>query len=74
MTYMPQPQSSRSLKSARAFVATSFGFGPVSKAVSIALEMKVQAPDFETHYFGSGIGYDYAQKSNAFESVNKCRC
>jgi hypothetical protein len=50
-------------------VATSFGFGPVSKAVSIALEMKIQAPDFETHYFGAGIGYDYAEKSNAFDSL-----
>ena len=69
MTYMSQPQLSHSLKNAVAFVSTSFGFGPVSKAVSIAMEMKVQAPGFETHYFGAGIGYDYAQKSNAFDSL-----
>jgi hypothetical protein len=50
-------------------VATSFGFGPVSKAVSIALEIKAQAPELETHYFGSGISYDYAQKSKAFDTL-----
>jgi hypothetical protein len=57
------------LKNVCAFIATSFGFGPVSKAVSIAREMKAQAPDLETHYFGSGISYDYAQKSEAFDSI-----
>lgn len=52
-----------------AFVATSFGFGPVSKAVSIASELKTQAPDVERHYFGAGIGYEYAQKSGAFDAL-----
>lgn len=66
---MLQTRSPHSLKNACAFVATSFGFGPVSKAVSIAWEMKAQAPDLETHYFGAGIGYDYAQKSEAFDSL-----
>lgn len=66
---MLQTRPSHSLKNACAFVATSFGFGPVSKAVSIAWEMKAQAPDLETHYFGAGIGYDYAQKSEAFNSL-----
>jgi hypothetical protein len=66
---MLQTRPADSLKNACAFVAPSFGFGPVSKAVSIAWEMKAQAPDLETHYFGSGIGYDYAQKSEAFDSL-----
>ncbi|HEV7744527.1 MAG TPA: hypothetical protein VGO56_06000 [Pyrinomonadaceae bacterium] len=71
MTPLLQPRPTRSLKHSCAFVATSFGFGPVSKAVSIASEMKAQAPDLETHYFGAGIGYDYAQKSAAFDSLVK---
>ena len=66
---MQQTPQSSSLKNACAFVATSFGFGPVSKAVSIAVEMKAQAPHLETHYFGAGISYDYAQKSEAFHSL-----
>ncbi|HEV7476034.1 MAG TPA: hypothetical protein VGN90_18400, partial [Pyrinomonadaceae bacterium] len=37
--------------------------------MSIALEMKAQAPHLETHYFGAGIGYDYAKKSKAFDSL-----
>src|ERR1043166_2074663 len=50
-----------------AFVATSFGFGPVSKAASIALELKHQAPQMERHFFGAGISFDYARKSGAFD-------
>jgi hypothetical protein len=50
-----------------AFVATSFGFGPVSKAVSIALELKCQAPHIDSHFFGAGISLDYARKSGAFD-------
>jgi hypothetical protein len=49
-----------------AFVATSFGFGPVSKAVSIALELKRQAPQLERRFLGAGISFDYARKSGAF--------
>jgi hypothetical protein len=58
---------SHSPNHACAFIATSFGFGPVSKAVSIACELKSQAPHLEAHYFGAGIGYEYAQKSEAFD-------
>lgn len=59
------------MKPAFAFVATSFGFGPTSKAASIASELKAQAPDLEAHFFGAGVGYDYAQKSAAFDSLVK---
>lgn len=52
-----------------AFVATSFSFGPVSKAVSIAQELKAQAPQLATHYFGAGIDFDYAKKSDAFDHL-----
>lgn len=64
---MLQTRPPHSLKNACAFVATSFGFGPVSKAASIAREIKAQAPDLDTHYFGAGISYEYAQKSEAFD-------
>lgn len=64
-----QTPPSTSRRNACAFVATSFGFGPVSKAVSIAKEMKAQTPDLETHYFGAGIAYEYAQKSEAFDCL-----
>lgn len=66
---MLQTSPSGSLENACAVVASSFGFGPVSKAVSIACEIKAQAPHLETHYFGAGIAFDYAQKSEAFDSV-----
>lgn len=52
-----------------AFVSTSFGFGPISKAVSVARELKVQAPNSIIHYFGAGIDYDFAQKSGVFEKI-----
>jgi hypothetical protein len=50
-----------------AFVATSFGFGPVSKAASIAVELRNQVPQMERHFFGAGISFDYARKSGAFD-------
>jgi len=56
-------------RDACAFLSTSFGFGPVSKAVTIAREMKRQAPHLETHYFGAGIDYEFARKSGAFDRV-----
>jgi hypothetical protein len=54
-----------------AFIATSFGFGPVSKAVSIAQELKAQAPSLQAHYFGAGIDYDFARKSAVFDRLCK---
>ena len=54
-----------------AFLSTSFGFGPVSKAVTVARELKAQAPHLAAHYFGAGIDYDYAAKSGSFERVFK---
>ncbi len=56
-------------REACAFLSTSFGFGPVSKAVTIALELKRQAQHIETHYFGSGVDYDFAKKSGTFDQV-----
>jgi hypothetical protein len=65
----PDAPPADTLKAACAFVATSFGFGPVSKAVSLAQELKSQAPQLEAHYFGAGIDYDYAHKSGAFDRL-----
>jgi hypothetical protein len=56
-------------RDACAFLSTSFGFGPVSKAVTIATELKRQARRIETHYFGSGVDYDFAKKSETFDQV-----
>lgn len=58
-------------ETACAFLSTSFGFGPVSKAATIARELKEHAPHLEAHYFGAGIDYDYAAKSDSFERVFK---
>lgn len=54
-----------------AFLSTSFGFGPVSKAESIAREIKKQATFLTTHFFGSGIDYEFALKSPEFDRVYK---
>lgn len=58
-------------ETACAFLSTSFGFGPVSKAVTIARELKAQSPHLAAHYFGAGVDYDYAAKSGAFKHVFK---
>lgn len=50
-----------------AFLATSFGFGPVSKAVTIAAEIKNHTPEYELHFFGGGIDYDFAARSKIFD-------
>jgi hypothetical protein len=56
-------------REACAFLSTSFGFGPVSKAVTIARELKRRAQHIEAHYFGSGVDYDFAKKSGTFDQV-----
>ncbi|MDE5105666.1 MAG: hypothetical protein O4808_00845, partial [Trichodesmium sp. St17_bin3_1_1] len=52
-----------------AFVSTSFGFGPISKAVTIAKQFRIQTPSSVIHSFGSGIDYDFAKKSGAFDKI-----
>ena len=52
-----------------AFLSTAFGFGPVSKAVTIASRLRERRPDIETHFFGKGIDRDFALKANAFDRV-----
>lgn len=54
-----------------AFVATAFGFGPVSKAATIARELKTQLPGTETHFFGGGIDHEFAAKNLAFDQIYK---
>lgn len=56
-------------REACAFLSTSFGFGPVSKAVTIARELKSRAPHMETHYFGGGVDFEFARKSGAFDRL-----
>ena len=52
-----------------AFVTSSFGFGPVSKAVTIAEEFRKQMPDLRLDFFGSGIDYDFACKTECFDEI-----
>lgn len=54
-----------------AFLSTSFGFGPVSKAVTIAHELRERVPHAALHFFGSRIDYDFASKSRVFDRIFK---
>ena len=53
-----------------AFLATSFGFGPVSKAVSIASAVRdCCGTGPQLTFFGSGIALEFAERSNAFDCL-----
>ena len=54
-----------------AFLSTSFGFGPVSKAVSIAQELRERSPHVRLHFFGAGIDCDFAVRNDTFDEVIK---
>ena len=56
-------------KSVCAFVSSSFGFGPVSKAATIAGEIKRRSPQSETHFFGSGIALQFAEQARVFDKL-----
>ena len=64
MSNMP---TAASQKSTCAFVASSFGFGPVSKAVTIAKEIKSRFPKIEISFFGNGIARQFAEQSKVFD-------
>jgi hypothetical protein len=54
-----------------AFLSTAFGFGPVSKAASIARALKDVAPHTRCHFFGAGIDHDFASAAQAFDRLYK---
>ncbi len=54
-----------------AFVSTAFGFGPVSKASTIAAEFRRSVPDIELDFFGAGIDYSFAVMAKTFDRVFK---
>lgn len=56
-----------------AFVATSFGFGPVSKAVTIAKEIKKCSPALNLHFFGDGIDYEFAVQNKIFDKIHRVK-
>ena len=56
-------------KSVCAFVSSSFGFGPVSKAATIAGEIKRCSPQSETHFFGRCIALQFAEQSKVFDKL-----
>ncbi|HKP76121.1 MAG TPA: hypothetical protein VJT67_11305 [Longimicrobiaceae bacterium] len=66
---LANPPLGRPRGPAVAFVSTSFGFGPISKAVAIAIELKRRRPEVALHYFGAGLDYDFAVRSPAFDRV-----
>jgi hypothetical protein len=54
-----------------ALLSTSFGFGPVSKAVTIAREIRDRAPRMQIHYIGAGIDYEFAERSGRFDRLTR---
>jgi nucleoside 2-deoxyribosyltransferase len=52
-----------------AFVATAFGFGPGSKAATIAHAIRESDPNAQLHFFGKGIDSDLAEASGAFDCI-----
>jgi hypothetical protein len=56
-------------KSSCAFVASNFGFGPVSKAATLAEEIKRRFPKTEIHFFGNGIAARFAKQSKSFDCL-----
>lgn len=61
------------MKSSFGFTATSFGFGPISKAVSIATALRYLKPHSTIEFGGYGIGLDFAKSSGAFDLCTQIR-
>lgn len=49
-------------------MSSSFGFGPVSKAVTIANELARRSTDLQLDFFGNGVDMEFARKSGLFHS------
>jgi hypothetical protein len=49
--------------------ATSFGFGPVSKAVAVANQIRRIEPEAYPAYFGSGSEFEFAKTADVFDEV-----
>src|SRR5207302_2022726 len=52
-----------------AVLSTSFGFGPVSKAVTVGKTFRKQHPDVEMCFFGAGIALEFATRSGTFDQI-----
>jgi len=63
------PPASGPASPSLAFCATSFGFGPVSKAVAIARAIRETAPRSRLVFFGSDVAEIYARSSDVFDEV-----
>lgn len=50
-----------------AFVSSSFGFGPASKAAAIAGEIKRRFPQIKTYFFGDSFALRFAELSKSFD-------
>ncbi|MBA3532627.1 MAG: hypothetical protein H0T73_11950 [Ardenticatenales bacterium] len=52
------------------FVTTSFGFGPVAKAVYVALALQARhLSEVHLTFIGQGIAYEYAQSNDCFDTL-----
>src|SRR5579863_2058545 len=52
-----------------AILSTSFGFGPVSKAITIGRTFRQRHADVEICFFGSGIAMDFAVRSGSIDRI-----
>jgi hypothetical protein len=64
---MKKMRNSESIKVG--FCCTSFGFGPVSKAVSVAEAIHALRPDYRLVFIGSNVAEDYARKTDVFDDI-----
>ncbi len=53
------------------FLSTSFGFGPVSKAVTIARALQRRCHEAVLAFYGDGIALDFARRAHVFDEIHE---
>jgi nucleoside 2-deoxyribosyltransferase len=61
--------NSRATTNQVAFCCTSFGFGPVSKAVAVAEALRLLRPGYRLVFIGSDLAEDYARSCALFDEI-----
>ena len=69
LTALARPRPRHPERRALSFVSTAFGFGPVSKAVTVARAIRTRDPNVDLHYFGDDIDRDFASAAEVFDRV-----
>ncbi len=59
----------RDIPDSIAFISTAFGYGPASKAVTIAQEFRRRLENVKLDFYGSGIDNEFALSSQEFDNV-----